>query len=75
MVNRKINLSKTGVLGAFEELVLLALVHQGENAYAVSIRRELVERSGSESRDGRGVRDPLTGSKPRDWCAHATASG
>ena len=48
MVKAKISLSKTGVLGAFEELVLLALVHQGENAYAVSIRRELVERSGSE---------------------------
>ena len=38
-------MSKTGVLGAFEELVLLALLQQGENAYAVSIRRELAERS------------------------------
>ena len=41
-------MGKTGVLGAFEELVLLALLQQGRNAYGVSIRRELEERSGSE---------------------------
>ncbi len=41
-------MGKTGVLGSFEELLLLALLHQGENAYAVSIRRELAERSGSD---------------------------
>jgi DNA-binding PadR family transcriptional regulator len=35
-------------MGAFEELVLLALIRQGEQAYAVSIRRELAERSGSD---------------------------
>jgi PadR family transcriptional regulator PadR len=36
------------VLGAFEELVLLALIRQGEAAYAVSIRRDLVKRTGTE---------------------------
>ena len=41
-------MGKTGVLGAFEELVLLALLHQGKNAYGVSIRRELEGRSGSD---------------------------
>ena len=41
-------MGKTGVLGAFEEMVLLALLHQGKNAYGVSIRRELEERSGSD---------------------------
>ena len=41
-------MGKTGVLGAFEEMVLLALLHQGRNAYGVSIRRELAERSGSD---------------------------
>ena len=41
-------MGKTGVLGAFEELVLLALLHQGRDAYGVSIRRELEERSGSD---------------------------
>lgn len=41
-------MSKTGVLGSFEELVLLALLHQGSQAYSVTIRRELEERSGSQ---------------------------
>ena len=41
-------MGKTGVLGAFEELVLLALVQQGRDAYGVSIRRELEERTGSD---------------------------
>ncbi|HSC28084.1 MAG TPA: hypothetical protein VLD67_12465 [Vicinamibacterales bacterium] len=41
-------LGKTGVLGAFEELVLLALLHQGREASPVSIRRELAERLGSD---------------------------
>lgn len=41
-------MGRTGVLGSFEELLLLALLHQGRGAYAVSIRRELVRRSGSE---------------------------
>lgn len=41
-------MGKTGVLGSFEEMVLLALLHQGEDAYGVSIRRELAERSGSD---------------------------
>lgn len=41
-------MGKTGVLGAFEELVLLALVRQGDDAYGVSIRRDLVEQTGTE---------------------------
>ena len=40
-------MGKTGVLGSFEELVLLALLHQGDEAYSVTVRRELGERSGS----------------------------
>lgn len=40
-------MGKTGVLGSFEELVLLALTRQGEDAYSVTVRRELEERSGS----------------------------
>ena len=35
------------MLGAFEELVLLALVRQGAAAYGVSIRRELEEQCGA----------------------------
>jgi DNA-binding PadR family transcriptional regulator len=41
-------LGKTGVLGAFEELVLVALLHQGDDASPVSIRRELAERLESD---------------------------
>lgn len=41
-------MGKTGVLGAFEEMVLLAVLHQGDEAFGVSIRRELHERSGSD---------------------------
>lgn len=41
-------MGKTGALGAFEELVLLALVRLGPAAYSVSVRREIEERSGSE---------------------------
>jgi DNA-binding PadR family transcriptional regulator len=41
-------MSKTGVLGSFEELVLLALLHQGNDAYSVTIRREIEQRSSSQ---------------------------
>ena len=39
-------MGKTGLLGAFEETVLLALVRGGDEAYGVSVRREIEERSG-----------------------------
>jgi PadR family transcriptional regulator PadR len=48
MTTRKRRVGRTGVLGAFEELVLLAALHEARDAYAVSIRRALVERLGSE---------------------------
>ena len=48
MTNPKRRVGRTGVLGAFEELVLLAVLHEGDGAYAVSIRRALVDRLGSE---------------------------
>ena len=38
----------TDRLGRFEELVLLALIRLGENAYGVTIRREIAERTGCE---------------------------
>ena len=34
-------MGKTGVLGSFEELVLLAILRNDTDAYAVTIRREL----------------------------------
>lgn len=41
-------MSETGRLGHFEELVLLALLLLRDNAYGVTIRRELVKRTGRE---------------------------
>jgi len=41
-------MGKTGVLGSFEEMVLLTVLRLGERAYSVPIRRELSERSGSD---------------------------
>jgi DNA-binding PadR family transcriptional regulator len=37
-----------GRLGGLEELVLLALIRLKDNAYGVTIRRELIERTGQE---------------------------
>lgn len=48
MATRKRRVGRTGVLGAFEELVLLAVLHGRDGAYAVTIRRALVDRLGSE---------------------------
>lgn len=41
-------MGKSGLLGSFEEMVLLATVHCGVDAYAVTIRRELAERTGAD---------------------------
>jgi len=37
-----------GRLGGLEELVLLALIRLKDNAYGVTIRRELIERTGRD---------------------------
>lgn len=39
-------MSKDSLLGTFEEQVLLAVVHAGENAYGMQIRRQIEERIG-----------------------------
>jgi len=39
-------MSKDSLLGTFEEQVLLAIVHAGENAYGMQIRRQIEERIG-----------------------------
>ena len=38
--------SDKGLLGELEQLVLLAVLHQGDNAYAVSICDEILARTG-----------------------------
>ena len=37
---------KGDFLGAFEEIVLLAVIHLGDGAYGMTIRREIESRSG-----------------------------
>lgn len=39
---------KTETLGEFEQCVLLAVVHLGDRAYGVSIRREIEARTGRD---------------------------
>lgn len=39
-------MGKGDFLGAFEELVLLAIVHAGREAYGMTVRREIEERTG-----------------------------
>ena len=39
-------MSKDGLLGTFEEQVLLALVHDGDESYGMQIRRQIEERLG-----------------------------
>jgi DNA-binding PadR family transcriptional regulator len=37
-----------GLLGPLEEIVLLALGHSGDDAYGMTVRRELLERTGHD---------------------------
>ena len=46
--NRRRAMSERPFLGEFELLIMLAVLRLGESAYAVTIRRELGERSGSD---------------------------
>ncbi len=39
---------KGDALGGFEQLVLLALAHLGDNAYGVTIRQEIAARTGRD---------------------------
>ncbi len=41
-------MSRNDYLGAFEQIVLLALVRLRNNAYGVTIRREIAERAGRD---------------------------
>ena len=39
-------MGRDGLLGAFEELVLLAVAHEGGDAYGMTVRREIERRGG-----------------------------
>ena len=41
-------MGKDGLLGAFEEVVLLAVARGGGHAYGMTVRREIEERTGRE---------------------------
>ena len=45
-------MGKGDSLGEFEQLVLLALIRLGDEAYGLSVRRELEERAGREAAIG-----------------------
>ena len=42
----------TGHVGEFEQLILLALLRLGSNAYGVTVRREIHERTGRDVSQG-----------------------
>ena len=48
-------MSEKTFLGEFEQMVLLAILRTGEDAYAVPIRREIEERA--QRQDNRGMDD------------------
>lgn len=39
----------TDLLGSFEQLILLALARLGDDAYGMTVRREIAERTGREA--------------------------
>ena len=41
-------MARDGLLGSFEELVLLAVAHCGDTAYGMTVRRQIAERSGRD---------------------------
>jgi PadR family transcriptional regulator, regulatory protein PadR len=41
-------MSDDGPLGAFEEQVMLAVLHAGDDAYGMNVRREIEDRTGRE---------------------------
>lgn len=45
-------MSQGDYLGEFEQIVLLALVRLGEDAYGASVRREIAERTGRDVSTG-----------------------
>jgi len=45
-------MASEGYLGEFEQIVLLAILRMGDDAYGVTIGREIQERTGREARAG-----------------------
>lgn len=60
------------LLGAFEELVLLALAHLGGRAYGMQVRREIERRSGRSTAIG-AVYSTLDRMEEKDYLASSMA--
>ncbi|HUF76861.1 MAG TPA: PadR family transcriptional regulator [Longimicrobiales bacterium] len=58
--------SSDGLLGSFEELVLLALARSGERAYGMVVRRELAETTGRDPSIG-AVYSTLDRMEQKGW--------
>lgn len=67
-------MSQDTLLGAFEELVLLALAHLGGQAYGMQVRREIERRSGREVAIG-AVYATLERMQEKGFLASQMASG
>ena len=63
-------MAKGDFLGEFEVYVMLALAHQGADAYGVTIRREIEARTGRTVAIGRCT-PPWRGWKRKDLCRTA----
>jgi PadR family transcriptional regulator PadR len=62
------------LLGAFEELVLLAVVHLGADAYGMRVRREVEARTGRDVNIG-AVYATLNRLETKDYLTSAEVSG
>ncbi len=62
------------LLGAFEELVLLAVVHLGEDAYGMRVRREVEARTGRDVNIG-AVYSTLNRLEAKDYVTSSESTG
>ena len=67
-------MGKDGLLGSFEELVLLAVVRADGDAYGMTVRREIEARTGREVTIG-SVYATLDRLEAKGWVASSHAAG
>ncbi|MGD2068752.1 MAG: helix-turn-helix transcriptional regulator [Gemmatimonadota bacterium] len=67
-------MGRDGLPGAFEELVLLAVARENGDAYGMTVRREIQERSGREVTIG-AVYATLDRLEAKGWLASSYADG
>jgi len=67
-------MGREALLGAFEELVLLAVAHENGDAYGMTVRREIMERTGRDVTIG-AVYATLDRLEDKGWLASRYADG